>query len=703
VVSHPTHRACARSTDKNVAACDAIVRNDVATPKSAVTPAVTPAGYGPTQLVSAYKLSTTGGAGRTVAIVDAYDLPTAESDLATYRSQFGLSPCTTANGCFRKVNQTGGSTPPASDPGWGQEIALDLDMVSAACPNCHILLVEANSASFADLGTAVNRAVTMGASAVSNSYGGGDSASDTTYDSSYYNHPGVVVTASSGDSGYIAEYPATSQYVTAVGGTSLVTATNTRGWSETAWSGAGSGCSAYEAKPSWQTTTTGCSTRAEADVSAVADPNTGVAVYDSTPNSGQSGWLVFGGTSVASPFIAGVYMLAGAPAAGTYPASYPWAHTSNLFDVTSGSNGTCSPSQLCTARIGWDGPTGWGTPNGSAAFSSGSGGGNTVTVTNPGTQNSAVGASVSLRITGTDSGGLTLTYSATGLPTGTSISSGGRITGTTTTAGAYRVQVTGQDSTGASDTVAFWWYVGDDFSITVTPTNGTVPLGSSTTATVTTAVTFGSAQTITLSATNVPSGVTVSFSPAQVTSGGSATMTITVSPSAAVGNFPIRVTGTGTAITHTRDYQLTVPCAGGGQLLGNPGFETGTLDPWTGSAGAVVQADSVSTPAHSGSWSAGLVDDGTPVTVTLSQTVTIPAGCSSYTLSFWEMSTVRNADQLTVTLNGGPLQGFRPDTSYRQRSYNLSRWAGQTVTVGFTSTMRLAEETLIDDAALIAS
>jgi hypothetical protein len=442
------------------------------------------------------------------------DDPNAESDLATYRSTFGLPACTTANGCFRKVNQNGAASPlPATDTGWAAEISLDVDMVSAVCPSCHILLVEASTASLANLGTGVNTAVALGAKYVSNSYGGGDSSP-----SSAYNHAGVAVTASTGDGGFGVEYPASDSHVVAVGGTSLTRDASARGWNETAWSGAGSGCSTVNPKPAWQTAATQCARKANADVSAVADPNTGVAV---NVTFGGTGFEVFGGTSASSPIIASVYALAGTPAATSSPASFPWSHTGNLFDVVSGSNGACTPAVLCHAGAGWDGPTGLGTPNGTAAFSA-----------------------------------------------------------------------------------------------------GTAP---------------------------PPPGCTA------------------------------------------------------GQLLGNPGFETGTLDPWTGSAGAVVQADSVSTPAHSGSWSAGLVDDGTPVTVTLSQTVTIPAGCSSYTLSFWEMSTVRNADQLTVTLNGGPLQGFRPDTSYRQRSYNLSRWAGQTVTVGFTSTMRLAEETLIDDAALIAS
>jgi hypothetical protein len=310
-------------------------------------------GYGPADLVSAYALPTTGGAGKTVAIVDAQDDPTAESDLAVYRSQFGLPPCTTANGCFKKVDQTGGTHYPSHNAGWEQEISLDLDMVSAVCPSCNILLVEANSASYADLGTAVNTAASLGAAAISNSYGGGETSS-TNAD---YNHPGILVTASAGDSGYGAQFPASSPYVLAIGGTSLTTSTSSRGWAEAAWNGTGSGCSALFARPSWQTDSL-CGNRVEADVSAVADPNTGVGVYD----SGSGGWLVFGGTSVSSPLVAAAFTLMGL--SGQSP-SFVWGHTSDFYDVTSGSNGSCSPAGLCNAGVGYDGPTGWGTPNGS--------------------------------------------------------------------------------------------------------------------------------------------------------------------------------------------------------------------------------------------------------------------------------------------------------------------------------------------------
>ena len=338
-------------------------------------------GYGPSDLQSAYNLASAAaadGSGETVAVVDAYNDPDADSDLATYRSQYGLSACTEANGCFTVVSQTGSTTSlpenaPSSDD-WTGEESLDVDMVSAICSLCNIDLVEANSDSDADLGAAVNEAVALGATYISNSYGGSESSSETSEDSSYYDHPGTVITASAGDSSYGVEYPAASPYVTAVGGTSLSTSSNSRGWTESVWStssteGTGSGCSAYESQPSWQTALglSGCSNRIVADVSAVADPNTGVAVYDTANSNG--GWNVYGGTSAASPIIAATYALAGTPGSSDNPAAYPYNDPSALYDVTSGSTSTCDPSYLCTAEVGYDGPTGLGTPDGTAAFS----------------------------------------------------------------------------------------------------------------------------------------------------------------------------------------------------------------------------------------------------------------------------------------------------------------------------------------------
>jgi subtilase family serine protease len=248
-------------------------------------------------------------------------------------------------------------------------------MVSALCPNCNILLVEANSNSYADLGAAVNEAAGHpGVVAISNSYGGSEFSSETTYSNTYYDHPGQAVTVATGDNAYGTAFPAVSPYVTAVGGTHLTRSTSPRGWSETAWSGAGSGCSTYvSAKPTGQPKIGTCSHRIVADVSAVADPSTGVAVYDSYGSSGGANWMVFGGTSVATPIIASVYALAGNTSSVCGP-NLPYADHAFLNDVVGGSNGNCatrktlSNQALCTAVSGFDGPTGLGTPNGTGSF-----------------------------------------------------------------------------------------------------------------------------------------------------------------------------------------------------------------------------------------------------------------------------------------------------------------------------------------------
>ena len=336
-------RGCLSPATPGHVQCFALRRTD--TPVlalSAVTPSIVPSGYGPADLQSAYNLpSGTAGSGMTVAVVDAFDLPTAEADLAVYRTQYGLSPCTTANGCFKKVNQTGFTSPlPVADAGWAGEIALDIDMVSATCPKCTSCWSRATVSSFGDLGTSVDTAVALGAMAVSSSYCASESFGGSAFDA-YYNHPGVAITVSTADCGYDcsgdqigASWPAVSPDVIAVGGTKLTRNSSARGWTESAWamwargSGRGHGCSGVGAQALVAGRTPRARIRMIADVSAVADPATGVAVYDSDP--GVGGWTCMAARAHRRP---------SSPASTPWPvfrrrrvirASYLYADTANL-------------------------------------------------------------------------------------------------------------------------------------------------------------------------------------------------------------------------------------------------------------------------------------------------------------------------------------------------------------------------------------
>jgi hypothetical protein len=326
------------------------------------------AGYGPADLTSAYAVPA-GGAGRTVAIVDAYGAPTVEADLAVYREAYGLPACTIANGCLRVVNQDGETSPlPPPDQGWAAETSLDVDMASAICPSCEILLVQATTNAIDDLAASVDTAARLGADSISNSYGSLEFAAQEQFEE-HYHHPGRPVVASAGDSGYGVSFPASSAYVTSAGGTKLVR--DGSGWSESVWSGTGSGCSAYVAKPSWQTDAH-CPMRMLNDVAAVADPETGVAVYDTYS---QPGWITLGGTSVSAPIIAAMYAMT--DTTGTEGGESPWLHhpAGAFRDVTTGTNvpgisaATCGGDYLCTGTAGYDGPTGWGTPQGLTGLS----------------------------------------------------------------------------------------------------------------------------------------------------------------------------------------------------------------------------------------------------------------------------------------------------------------------------------------------
>ena len=611
-----------------------VIKNTAAHPSAkTVQPNAIPSGngYGPAQFQAAYGLtaaSAADGAGETVAVVDAYNDPTAASDLAAYRSAAGLPALT--SGQFTVYNQNGATsplpaTPPASDD-WTLEESLDVDMVSAICPLCKIDLVEATNDSGNGLYVAEKTAATtLGAKYISNSWGGSETSSDTSDNSAYFGQPGVVYTASSGDNSYGAGviYPATSPNVVSVGGTSLSTASNARGWTEKVWytnsnEGTGSGCSAYEPQPSWQTAVSNipsaCSKRVDNDVAADADPATGAAVYDTS--NGNGGWNEVGGTSQSSPMIAAVFALAGNNGnGGNNAADSIYTHTGNLYEVTASSNGTCSKTVLCTATGAantYNGPTGWGTPNGLTAFqsTSGGGGGNTVTVTNPGSQTGTVGTAASLQISASDSAsGQTLSYSASGLPAGLSInSSTGLISGTPTTAATSSVTVTATDGTGASGSASFSW--------TVSSSGG---------------------------------------------GGGGCTAQ---------------------------------------QLLGNPGFETGSISPWTSTSG-VLSNTSQGAPAQAGRYLAWLDGYGTATTDTLAQKVTIPASCASATFTYWvevnstasSSSKPRNTLVLQVLSSSGSVlqtipvaTGANSGSSYVQYSSNLAAYIGQTITLKFTGT-----------------
>lgn len=365
-------RVCSVAKKQGLASCNAHVVTD-----AKGSPLVTkqPQGYTPNNLRSAYKLSGKASGNKIIAIVDAYDDPTIKNDLDIYSKNFNLPilpACKTDAAkssvpCFQKINQRGTASLPVANSGWSMEIALDVEAVHAMCENCSIVLVEATSPNIKNLMAAVDQAVKLGAVAVSNSYGGPEFFAETSQDI-HFNHPGIAFTVSSGDSGYGVQYPAASPYVTAVGGTSLYLNSAGQYQNEDAWSGAGSGCSQYENKPSWQQDKK-CNGRTVADVSAVADPATGFAVYSSTSPKGQKGWFVVGGTSLAAPIIAAIYASGSLPKnklANSLP--YELGTKSNLHDIIGGNNGSCSPSYLCNGKTKFDGPTGLGSPNGSGAF-----------------------------------------------------------------------------------------------------------------------------------------------------------------------------------------------------------------------------------------------------------------------------------------------------------------------------------------------
>ena len=373
------HYACPTPTRPGENECQAIY---VTAKSGAALPAATVLGaaYGPNDLRNAYRLTSASrrkGRGVTIAIVDAYRDPNAGSDLAVYRQHFGLPRCTRSSGCLKIVNQNGNARRlPRANADWAGEESLDLDTVSAICPHCHILLVESNNSGTLSMGIA-ERTAARRARFVSNSWNSPTFTGESHFNR-YFNHPGHVIAFAAGDHGYGtgllqgAQYPSALPFVTTVGGTSLRhVASRGRAWTETVWNdlsinegATNSGCTRF-ARPSWQRAVTRklrhCRNRVENDVAASADPQFGIAVYDSY---GQSGWLQFGGTSEATPIITSMWALAGRPGAHAYPVSYLYRHPRKFYDVRLGNDGRCRVRWICHAERGFDAPTGLGTPLG---------------------------------------------------------------------------------------------------------------------------------------------------------------------------------------------------------------------------------------------------------------------------------------------------------------------------------------------------
>ncbi len=510
----------------------------------------------PSQIIGAYNLnSATGGAGTTIAIVDAYDDPTIANDLATFSSYFGLPAAT-----FVKHKM---ATTISVNSGWALEISLDVEWAHALAPQATILLVEAKSNSLTDLLAAVSYATSyMGVKAVSMSWGGSEFSTEISYDS-YFATPGIVFFASSGDNGAGVIWPSSSPNVVGVGGTTLNLDSSGAVTSETAWSGSGGGVSAYGAKPTYQTNY-GVTTarRAVPDVSYDADPNTGVLVYDSTPYQGSSGWWVVGGTSAGAPQWAAIQALGlSANNNNFYQDAASSAYASYFRDITSGSNGySAGPS--------YDLVTGLGSPV-TTSF--------TASVT-PDFSLSASPASLTIRSGSSGTSTITITFLngfsdtvtlSTTAPTGwtadlsqTLISTSGQSTlninvPNSASSGAYSVTVTGTSGS-LSHTISLTVQVtSPDFSISASPASLTIRSGSSGTSTITITALNGFTGTVTLSA-SAPVGLAAGLSPVSISTSGKSTLTITVSSNTRTGTYTVTVTGTSGTLSHTASVRVTV-------------------------------------------------------------------------------------------------------------------------------------------------
>jgi subtilase family serine protease len=510
----------------------------------------------PSQIIGAYNLySATGGAGTTIAIVDAYDDPTIAADLATFSSYFGLP---SANFVKHKMSST-----ISVDSGWALEMSLDVEWAHAIAPQATILLVEATSNSLTDLLNAVSYATSYsGVKAVSMSWGGSEFSTESSYDS-YFSTAGITFFASSGDNGAGVIWPSSSPSVVGVGGTTLNLNSNGAVTSETAWSGSGGGVSAYETTPTYQASYGLTYTRrAVPDVSYDADPNTGVYVYDSTPYQGSAGWWDVGGTSAGAPQWAAIQALGlSANNVNFYQDAASSSYASYFRDITSGSNGYA-------AGVGYDLVTGLGSPV-TTSFAPSTTPDFSLSAS-PTTLSIGSGSSGTSTITVTALNGFTgnITLS-TAAPIGwtaslspSSILTSGQSTLTVTvpssaSSGTYSVTVTGTNAS-LSHTISVAVQVtAPDFSISASPSSLSIRRGSSGTSTITVTALNGFTGIITLSAI-APTGLTASLSPVSISTSGKSTLTITVASNARTGTYTITVTGTSGSLSHTITVKVAV-------------------------------------------------------------------------------------------------------------------------------------------------
>jgi hypothetical protein len=580
VWSHRDAKVCAPA-DPGSAACDSVARVlfvnglefHAASPadlRAAARPAAS-VSYSAVGIRTAYGITTSGDPSRVIAIVDAYDDTNAYANLATYRSAMGLpaiNNCSlsTLTGlgsgasapCFAKVNQTGGTSLPTANAGWANEEDLDLQAASAVCQLCSIVLFEASSSSFANLGTAVTTASnTAHVLAISNSYGSNGDVSGASYPAwDNAAKKGIAVMASTGDSGYGVGFPATGTYVLGIGGTNVQVDSSGARSSESAWSGAGSGCSTYNAAPPWQVISNSpCgSKKAIADLSADADPNSGLQVY--TTYNGRTGWYIFGGTSLASPLMGALYAMQGGYGGSTYASAYAWASTTAHYDVTSGSNGSCSPSVLCNAGTGWDGPTGLGSIQMAAVAPVVT----TITVSPP-SASVAAGGTQQFTATAYDQSNNmmnpqpTFTWSVP-VAAGT-INASGLFTAGSSAGGPYTVTASSGGASGTASVTVTAAPV-PDFSLSASPSSLSVKRGSAVTSTISVVPANGFSGSVSLTVSGLPAGVTATLAPSAASPGAPATLTLKTASNTKTRTYNLTVTGTYGTLSHSASISLRV-------------------------------------------------------------------------------------------------------------------------------------------------